>query len=219
MNARTLGRIAAAAALCLTIGSVEAQGWNYPSMMTPTIVSRQYGLLLANGGDAGTAILGQWREGLNSETEFQAEIGFADPDGLDARFILGAALARRLTRATQEMPFDMVLTGGIYPSFGDPATLIRIPVQLSMGHRFDIENSQVAITPFLNPRLSFDMCTGGDDDCGEDETDLSINFDLGAAFELSRNLSLVAAILFPGGDSFDDNGFGFGIYWRPGGIR
>jgi hypothetical protein len=219
MNARTLGRIAAAAALCLTIGSVEAQGWNYPSMMTPTIVSRQYGLLLANGGDAGTAILGQWREGLNSETEFQAEIGFADPDGLDARFILGAALARRLTRATQEMPLDMVLTGGIYPSFGDPATLIRIPVQLSMGHRFDIENSQVAITPFLNPRLSFDMCTGGDDDCGEDETDLSINFDLGAAFELSRNLSLVAAILFPGGDSFDDNGFGFGIYWRPGGIR
>ena len=219
MNVRTLGRVAAVAALCLTVGSVDAQGWNYPSMMTPTIMQRQYGIVLANGGDAGTAIIGQWREGLNTETEFQLELGFADPDNIDARFVLGAALARRLTRATQEMPLDMVLTGGIYPSFGDPSTFIRIPVQLSMGHRFDLENSQVAITPFLNPRLSFDMCTGGDDDCGDDSSDLTINFDIGAAFELSRNLSLVAAILFPGGDSFDDNGFGFGIYWRPGGIR
>ena len=220
MNARTLGRIAAVAALCLTVGSVDAQGWNYPSMMTPTIVTRQYGIVLANGGDAGTAILGQWREGLNTETEFQAEVGFADPDGLDARIVFGAGLARRLTRASQEMPLDMVLTGGIYPSFGDPFTVVRIPVQLSMGHRFDVENSRVAITPFLNPRLSFDFCTGDDNgECGDDESELSINFDLGAAIELSQNLSMTAAILFPGGDSFDDTGFGFGIYWRPGGIR
>ena len=219
MNVRVLGRAAAIAALCLTAGSVGAQGWNYPSMMTPTIMQRQYGLVLANGGDAGTSIIGQWREGLNTETEFQLEVGFADPDNIDARFVLGAALARRLTRATQEMPLDMVLTGGIYPSFGDPVTIVRVPVQLSMGHRFDLENSQVAITPFLNPRLSFDFCTSGEDDCGDDASDVSINFDIGAAFELSRNLSLVAAILFPGGDTFDDNGFGFGIYWRPGGIR
>jgi hypothetical protein len=215
MNVRTLGRVAAVATLCLTVESLDAQGWNYPSMMTPTIMQRQYGLLLANGGDAGTAIIGQWREGLNTETEFQLEVGFADPDNIDARFVLGAALARRLTRATQEMPLDMVLTGGIYPSFGDDLTIVRIPVQLSMGHRFDVEDSPLVITPFLNPRLSFDWC----DDCGDDDTDLSINFDLGAALEVSRNLSLAAALVFPGGDLFDDTGFGFGIYWRPGAIR
>jgi hypothetical protein len=219
MNVNVLGRIAAGAVLCLTAAVADAQAWNYPSMMTPTIVARQYGFVLANGGDAGTAIVGQWREGLNTETEFQLEVGFADPDHVDARFMLGGALARRLTRASQEMPLDMVLTGGIYPSFGDPSTLIRIPVQLSMGHRFDLENSQVALIPFINPRLSFDFCTGGEDDCGDDSSDLSINFDVGLAAELTRNLSLVASIGFPGGDSFDDNSFGFGIYWRPGGIR
>lgn len=219
MNVNVFGRIAAGAVLCLTAAVAEAQAWNYPSMMTPTIVTRQYGLLLANGGDAGTAIVGQWREGLNSETEFQLEVGFADPDNIDARFMLGGAFARRLTRSSQEMPLDMVLTGGIYPSFGDPATLVRIPVQLSMGHRFDLDDSQVVLTPFINPRLSFDLCTGGDEDCGEDSSDLSINFDVGLAAELTRNLALVAAIGFPGGDSFDDNSFGFGIYWRPGGIR
>ena len=215
MNVRTLGRVAAVAALCLTVESLDAQGWNYPSMMTPTIMQRQYGLVLANGGDAGTAIIGQWREGLNTETEFQLEVGLADPEGGDARFVIGGALARRLTRASQEMPLDMVLTGGVYPSFGDDLTIVRIPIQLSMGHRFDVENSQVAITPFLNPRLSFDLCG----DC-VDESDLSINFDVGAAFELNPRLSLVAAILFPGGDILpDDTGFGFGIYWRPGAIR
>lgn len=219
MNVNVFGRIAAGAVLCLTGAIAEAQAWNYPSMMTPTIVTRQYGLLLANGGDAGTAIVGQWREGLNSETEFQLEVGFADPDNIDARFMLGGAFARRLTRSSQEMPLDMVLTGGIYPSFGDPATLVRIPVQLSMGHRFDLDDSQVVLTPFINPRLSFDLCTGGDEDCGEDSSDLSINFDVGLAAELTRNLALVAAIGFPGGDSFDDNSFGFGIYWRPGAIR
>lgn len=219
MNVNVFGRIAAGAVLCLTAASAGAQAWNYPSMMTPTIVTRQYGLLLANGGDAGTAIVGQWREGLNSETEFQLEVGFADPDNIDARFMLGGAFARRLTRSSQEMPLDMVLTGGIYPSFGDPATLVRIPVQLSMGHRFDLDDSQVVLTPFINPRLSFDLCTGGDEDCGEDSSDLSINFDVGLAAELTRNLALVAAIGFPGGDSFDDNSFGFGIYWRPGAIR
>lgn len=214
MNVRTLGRVAAVAALCLTVGSVDAQGWNYPSMMTPTIMQRQYGLVLANGGDAGTAIIGQWREGLSTETEFQLELGFADPDRADARLVFGGALGRRLTRSSQEMPLDMVLTGGIYPSVGDGLTTVRIPVQLSMGHRFDVENSQLVITPFLNPRLSFDYC----DDCF-DETELSINFDLGAALEVSRNLSLAAALVFPGGDLFDDTGFGFGIYWRPGAIR
>jgi hypothetical protein len=214
MNVRVLGRVAAVAALCMTVGAVEAQGWNYPSMMTPTIMTRQYGIVLANGGDAGTAILGQWREGLSSESEFQLEVGFADPDGGDARLIFGGALARRLTQSSQEMPLDMVLTGGIYPSVGDGLTTVRIPVQLSLGHRFDIEDSQLVITPFLNPRLSFDYC----DDCF-DETELSINFDFGAALDVTRNLSLVAALVFAGGDFFDDTGFGFGLYWRPSAIR
>lgn len=214
MIVRSLGRAAMLAAFVTVAAPAGAQAWAYPSMMTPTIQQRQYGFVIANGGDAGTSVLGQWREALGTRTEFQLEAGFADPDFGDTRFMLGGALAVQIARASQDMPLDMVLTGGVYPSFGDPSTLVRIPVQLSMGHRFPIEGSRVAITPFLNPRLSFDLCS----ECSDD-SELSINFDVGAAIELTPKLTMTAAILFPGGDFFSDNGFGVGLFWKPGGIR
>lgn len=222
MNSRFLGRMTAGAVALLVLASVaaDAQGWNYPSMMYPRIVQRQYGFVIANGGDAGTALLGQWREGMSPNNEFSLEVGFADPDGGDTRFIVGGALAHQLTRSTMEMPLDMVLSGGVYPSFGGDITLIRIPIQLSMGHRFPLEggNGNMAITPFINPRISFDLCTSGEDDCGPDESDTSINFDVGAALDLTSRLTLIAALGFPGGDSFDDNSFGFSLAWRPGAL-
>jgi hypothetical protein len=218
MNLRFLGRIAAGAVALLVLASVtaDAQGWNYPSMMYPRIVQRQYGFVIANGGDDGTALLGQWREGISPDNEFSFEVGFADPDGGDTRFIVGAALAHQLTRSSMEMPLDMVLSGGVYPSVGGDLTLIRIPIQLSMGHRFPLEggNGNMAITPFIDPRISFDLCSG--DVCPpDDDSDISINFDVGASLDLTSRLTLIAAIGFPGGDFFDDNSFGFSLAWRP----
>ena len=195
----------------ITAAPLAAQGWNYPSFNQPQIMSREFNFGLADGGDHGTSLVFQWREGLGIRTEMKFDVGFADPDAGDAFFIVGGALGQRLAVATADMPLDLVLTAGLYGSFGD-FNLFRIPVGLSVGHRFPLEGS-MALTPYVHPRVSLDFCS----DCAaDDDTDISINFDLGADLELSRQLSLRFAALFAGGDLFgDDDGFGISIAWRP----
>ncbi len=189
-----------------------AQGWNYPSFNHPQIMSREFNFALADGGDYGTALVFQWREGFGIRTELKFDVGFADPDDEgDAYFIAGGAFGHRLAVASADMPLDLVLTGGVYGAFGD-FNLFRVPVGLSVGHRFPLEGA-MAVTPYVHPRVSVDFCS----DCpGDDDSDISINFDLGADLELSRQLSLRFAALFAGGDLFgDDDGFGISIAWRP----
>jgi hypothetical protein len=153
----------------------------------------------------------QWREGFGIRTELKFDVGFADPDEGDAYFIAGGGLGHRLAVASADMPLDLVLTAGIYGAFGD-VNLFRVPVGVSVGHRFPLEGA-MAVTPYVHPRVSVDFCS----DCGgDDDNDISINFDLGADLELSRQLSLRFAALFAGGDLFgEDDGFGISIAWRP----
>jgi hypothetical protein len=215
MNVRKLGWVVA---LSLgAAGAAEAQAWNYPALQHPHIVRREYTFNVASGGDAGTALWAQWREGLQPNLQLNVEGGFADPDGGDTRAFLGGGLAFGIARASQTQPLDALLTAGAYVSFGDKLTALRLPIGVSLGHRFQLQQSPVAITPFIHPRISIDILSG--DNAPEDETDIALNFDLGADFELNRNLSLRAAILIPGGDHFDDTGFGFGLGWRPAGPR
>lgn len=191
---------------------VAAQGWNYPSFHHPHIMSREFNFALADGGDAGTALVFQWREGFGIGTELNLDVGFADPDAGNSRFIVGGGFGRRLTSATADMPLDVLITAGLYGAFGDP-NIFRIPIGLSVGHRFPLEGA-MAVTPYVHPRVSIDLCSN----CfaGGDDTDISINFDLGADLELSRQLSLRFAALFAGGDAFgNDDGFGISLAWKP----
>ena len=207
-------RVWSLAFACTVIAAapVAAQGWNYPSFHHPHIMSREFNFALADGGDAGTALVFQWREGFGIGTELNLDVGFADPDAGNSRFIVGGGFARRLTSATVDMPLDVLLTAGLYGAFGDP-NIFRVPIGLSVGHRFALEGA-MAITPYVHPRVSIDFCSN----CfaGGDDTELSINFDLGADLELSRQLSLRFAALFAGGDLFgDDDGFGISLAWKP----
>jgi hypothetical protein len=196
----------------LAAAPTAAQGWNYPAFRHPQIMSREFNFALADGGDAGTALLFQWREGFGIRTELNLDVGFADPDVGDSRFIVGGGFGHRLAAATAEMPLDLLLTAGFYAAFGDP-NIFRVPVGLSVGHRFPLEGA-MAVTPFVHPRVSIDFCS----DCfpGGDDTELSINFDLGVDLELSRQLSLRFAALFAGGEFFgEDDGFGISLAWKP----
>jgi hypothetical protein len=217
MNVRTIGWTAALG-MVLGAASAQAQAWNYPSFHQPQIARREYNFGLAAGGDAGTSLIGQWREGIASATELNLEIGVALPDedetGLDNRFMVGIGLAQRVMQANQEFPLDMVLTGGVYPSFGDPSTFIRIPVGVSLGRRVPFAGSNIALTPYVHPRLSIDICS--DDDVCDETTDVGLNFDLGGNLELNRQLSMRFAILFGAGEfPLDETGFGFALAWKP----
>ncbi|MGH7719439.1 MAG: hypothetical protein ACREON_11425 [Gemmatimonadaceae bacterium] len=184
--------------------SARAQALHYPAFQHPHIVQREFNIGVA-GGD-GTALVGDWREGLGPSSSFLLHVGLFDPEGgADTRFMFGGGFQYQLTRSTQEMPLDLMLTAGGYVSFGDDLTIVRLPFGVSAGHRFTGQG-QVAFTPFVHPRISLDFCG----DCGDD-TDVGIAFDLGLDVELTRAISLRGAVTLGGGGYFEDADSSFGV--------
>jgi hypothetical protein len=71
--------------------------------------------------------------------------------------------------------------------------------------------SGMALTPYLHPRVSLDVCS----DCGGSDSDIGLTFDLGLNFQLSRSVSIRGAAVFGGDDSFGGDGFGISLAWTP----
>src|SRR5919199_2573226 len=196
-------------AAAVTAAPLRAQAWHYPSFQPPTIVTREFNFAVAGGGDVyGTTGIAQWREGIGPDTHFEGEIGFADPGGAgNTGFIIGGGLGQRLVRATPDLPLDMVFTGGLYGDFGGNSSFIRMPFGVSVGHRFPLQGTRAAMIPFVHPRVSVDFCTS---DCGDIGTEVKLNFDFGADFEVTRMLSLQGLITV-GGVSAARSEVGFGL--------
>lgn len=139
---------------------LAAQAYNYPALQTPRIVDREYNFAAASAGNAGTSLLFQWREGLNADWQFNADGGLAAPKGSgNTRLLLGAGLAWQWIRSTDDLPFDIALTGGAGFSSGSSLNVVRIPIGAAVGHTFKLDNGN-ELTPFVHPRLAFDFCSG-----------------------------------------------------------
>jgi hypothetical protein len=188
--------------------SAGAQAWAYPSFQPPRIAVREYNFGVGDAGGPGISMVFQWREQSGPRSQFSFDVGIADTDRRDIDLVAfgGIGAATRLSSATSEVPLDFLLTGGIYLAIGD-GTLLRLPVGLSLGHRFDLEG--MALTPYMHPRVSLDMCSG----CGG--SDLTLALDLGLNFEVTRTLAIRGAVVLTGTDSFDGDGFGLSLAWTP----
>jgi hypothetical protein len=210
MMRRLLGLSALALA---SAAPLAAQAYNYPAMQPSRIAEREYNFVLADGNGSGTALLLQWREGLgNPRLQFTLDAGFADPDaaGAETRIIIGGGLGYQLTQATADMPFDIVLAGGLGFTFGDNVTTLRIPFGASIGHRFPIEGGTLAITPFVHPRLSWNRVSFN----GGSNSNTGLDVDIGGNLELNPQMAIrVAAAL---GDS---DAIGISFAWTPRGLR
>ncbi len=205
------------AALVAGASPAGAQAWNYPALQVPSVSERDYTGALAAG--SGSSMLFQWREGVTQSMHLGLDAGFADARGSSSlRLFVGGSMGYDLARATTEQPLDLLLTGGVGLAFGGRTTLFRVPVGVSMGHTFDLEEG-MAITPFVHPRLSIDAC----DDCGRNgrsATELSLSFDVGASFRLNPRVAIRAAGSFTGSDVFGgDDGFAVGVTWTPASLR
>lgn len=207
-------RLLAAAIVLLGAAKSGAQAWAYPSFQPPRITTRELNFGIADGGHAGTSLVFQWREHAAARSQFSLDVGLADPDqrGLDNVLFLGGQYALQLATSTPDVPLDFLLTAGANLAFGDN-TALRVPVGVSVGHRFPLEGS-LALTPYVHPRLSLDFCGG----CSGDESQFGINFDVGANLEITRALALRAAAMFGGSDRFGDTGIGFSLAWSPPGL-
>jgi hypothetical protein len=211
--------LAVAAAFALP-GTAGAQAWAYPSFQPPRVMDREFNFGVADAGRAGTSLVFQWREGLSQRSQISFDLGFADPDGEgNGKLLLGGQFAGMLADPKAEMPLAFLGTVGINMALGGGSNLVRIPVGVSIGHRFALDEP-FAITPYVHPRVSLDLCS----DCGgrdnqDGETDLGVDFDLGVNFEVTRQLSFRASVVFGGSDTFgDSDGFGISLAWTPPGL-
>ena len=191
---------------------VEAQAFNYPALQIPRASVRDYTAAIAAG--SGTSAIFQWREGMRPGLHLGLDAGIADPSGGDDLFLfVGGSLGKELTRSTSTQPLDILLTAGAGAAFGGGTTLFRLPVGVSIGHTFDLEDGY-ALTPFVHPRLSVDVC----DDCGgggDSDSEVSLSFDLGVSFQVNRQFAVRAAGSFSGSDLFRDDAFAVGFTWTP----
>ncbi|MBK5187354.1 MAG: hypothetical protein JJD97_03865 [Gemmatimonadaceae bacterium] len=194
----------------LAASSASAQAWHYPTMQTPDISTRDFTFLVAGGGDYGTSGVAQWREGIAPDAMVNFDVGVATPTG-NTMFLVGAGLGYGLLKATQEMPLDLILTGGLYGAFGTQS-YIRVPFGVVAGHHFPLAGA-LTLTPFVSPRLSVDVCAS---DCHGIGTDLKLNFDIGASLDVTRSFAIRSALTVGGVSAGDSQtSFGIGVVYRP----
>lgn len=215
MHVRTfsLRALLTAAVLLVTAAPAGAQAFAYPSFQAPR-VSNEYNFGLADAEDI-TSLLFQWRVARASRSQLSLDLGFSDIDGAsDGVLFVGGQYARQLATANASTPFDALFTVGANFATTDGFSMLRVPVGVSVGHRFPLEGG-LALTPYVHPRLVIANCgdCGGPDD---DDTDLGLEFDIGADFEFSPQFSLRVSAMFGGNDFIDDDAFGISLAWRPG---
>jgi hypothetical protein len=205
---RHAGRIAAALLLPLSFLSSEAEGQlSYPAFQVPQIVEREFNFALADAGRA-TSLVFQWREGISARTQLSFDAGLSDvsrPDD-NVYLLLGGQFAYQMNRPTPEAPIDMLFTAGVFTRLGeDPGSAMSVPFGVAVGYRL-VLSGDIAITPYVHPRASVDMFNN--------DSELNLNFDFGASFDLSSELAVRIA-----GTIGDADGFGLSVAWRPVGLR
>ncbi|MBI1809993.1 MAG: hypothetical protein HYR75_08870 [Gemmatimonadetes bacterium] len=217
--------LSAAAAL-----PAAAQTYNMPALQTPVLADREYNFVASSGSGAGTALLFQWREGLQPRWQMTADAGLAAPQGanVDTRILIGAAVAYQATRADGDFPFDVALTGGAGFSAGNAdkagpgphaanGTVVRLPFGAAIGHTFDLDQG-FQLTPFVHPRLSFDRCSSCNG--GASDSKVNVDVDLGANLQITPQVALRVAGLVGGTDFLGGtNAVAFSVAWTPKGLR
>jgi hypothetical protein len=202
--------------MLLAVASTAAAQVGYPSFQPPRITTREFNFAVADadadGGLDLTPLVFQWREGISPRAQLSLDAGIADPDAPDADlfFVIGGQYARELARSRADMPLDLLLTAGLFGQFGNDITLISVPVGVSVGHRFPLEGTRMAITPYAHPRLSLDHVDVND----FDDTEINISFDLGGNLEITPQVAIrVSATLG------DVDALGISLAWTPRGLR
>lgn len=204
MNRRVLGLVVAS---LFSAAPLAAQAFAYPAMQTARITAREYNFVLADA-NATTTLAFQWREGLgNPKAMFVLDAGVADAGATTAIF-LGGGGAYQLATSSNEMPFDVLLTGNLGLAFAEGVNFLTIPLGASIGRRFPLDGG-FAISPFVHPRIVY-VRLGGD--ASGSDSDLEV--DLGANFEFKPRMAIRLALSM--GDS---DAVGISFAWTPQGLR
>jgi hypothetical protein len=85
----------------------------------------------------------------SGRNDFGLRVGVLDDDHAD--FAVGGRFRTRLITHSEDFPLDGAFTVGLGGVFYDGGAVVRIPIGLSLGRRFDSKSSGMSFVPYLQP--------------------------------------------------------------------
>jgi len=153
--------ILALALLAGVAGTSAAQETGTPIFKAPyrAFNTHEFGASLSDPGQGVSfALEGFYRYGRGSN-DFSVRGGFADLSnevngvniGGGTRVLLGGDFRTQVLSYSESVPVDGSLTLGFGANVGDGRDSYYLPVGISVGRRFDLENSNTTFVPYAHP--------------------------------------------------------------------
>ena len=188
------------AVLAVPAVRAEAQETGTPVFLAPyrAFEHHEIGVALSDPGDDAWAIEGSYRFGWdNHDIGFRG--GFIDV-GNDTGLLLGGSYRARVITHSRDFPLDGAFTAGVGVRLIEDFTDGLIPVGLSLGRRFEAEDSDVSFVPYVHPVMALAF--------GDNDEDLLFGMGLGVDVRVSKTLDIRVA-----GALFDYEGISIGVAW------
>jgi hypothetical protein len=190
-----------AAAAALALGpSARAQETGTPVLSAPfrAFSHHELGLSLSapEGADLGLEGFFSFASGRN---DFGLRVGALDSDD-DSDLVLGGRFRTRLFTHSGDFPLDGALTVGLGAVFHEGDTVLRTPIGLSLGRRFDSRSSGVSFVPYLQPVMIPRF--------SDEDSEMDFALGLGLDLRLARHFDLRVS-----GSVGDLEGFSVSFAW------
>lgn len=194
------GKLALVALLAFPAAEAVAQETGTPVFLAPyrAFENHEVGVAISDPGDDSWAIEGNYRFGWGAH-DLGLRGGFIDV-GNETGLLLGGSFRTRVITHSRDFPLDGALTAGVGLQLIDDFTGGLIPVGLSLGRRFEAENSSVSFVPYAHPVLALAF--------GDNDEDLIFGLGLGVDVRVSESLDIRVA-----GALFDYEGISIGLSW------
>jgi opacity protein-like surface antigen len=154
MRRNFCGGILVVALLAGAVGTSAAQETGTPIFKAPyrAFTSHELGVSLSDPGEGvSLALEGFYRYGSGAN-DFSVRGGFADLNGSGGtRVLLGGDFRTQVVSYSESFPLDGSLTLGLGGNVGDGPDKYYVPVGISLGRRFELENSNTIFVPYVHP--------------------------------------------------------------------
>ena len=188
MRRNVCGGILALALLAGVAGTSAAQETGTPIFKAPyrAFNTHELGASFSDPGEGVSfALEGFYRYG-RGDNDFSIRGGFEDLNGsAGTRVLLGGDFRTQVLSYSEDIPVDGSLTVGFGANVGDGDDAYYVPVGISVGRRFDLENSNTTFVPYVHPVI-VPRFGGGD-------SDVDFALGLGVDIRFSESLAVRAS--------------------------
>ncbi|MEO7987828.1 MAG: hypothetical protein ABI766_14970, partial [Gemmatimonadales bacterium] len=127
--------------------------------------NQEFGASIADPGEgAGAAVEGFYRYG-HGPYDFSLRAGLEDFNGPGTGLLLGGDFRTQVLHYSDSFPLDGALTLGLGGVFGsDIDDFVLLPIGISLGRTFTLENSNTLFVPYVQPVIAPVFGAAGNDD-------------------------------------------------------